>query len=125
MKFLSCGIQVLSNPRSSDWLPLRQRPLSLGVFKRQKGPHGQPSGVRIVFRNLSKRIGVVTPILAAGPKQRLWEILDICLRDQRESWVLDPDGKYEQLRPESGSIGPEANGTHQTLMNLALARAKV
>ncbi len=77
-----------------------------------------------MFRNLSKRIEVVTPIFAAGPKQRLWEILDICLRDQREAWVLEPDGKYEQLRPASGSVGPEANGTHQTLMNLALARAK-
>jgi polyphosphate kinase len=77
-----------------------------------------------MFRNLSKRIEVVTPIFAAGPKQRLWEILDICLRDQREAWVLDGEGKYEQLRPASGSIGPEANGTHQTLMNLALARAK-
>jgi polyphosphate kinase len=61
-----------------------------------------------MFRNLSKRIEVVTPILAVGPKQRLWEILDICRRDQRESWVLDPDGKYEQLRPASGSIGSEA-----------------
>ena len=78
-----------------------------------------------MFRNLSKRIEVVAPIFAAGPKQRLWEILDICLRDQREAWALESDGKYEQLRPASGSIGPEANGTHQTLMNLALARAKV
>jgi polyphosphate kinase len=78
-----------------------------------------------MFRNLSKRIEVVTPILAAGPKQRLWEILDVCLRDQREAWVLEPDGAYEQLRPASGSTGPEANGTHQTLMDLALARAKV
>jgi polyphosphate kinase len=78
-----------------------------------------------LFRNISKRIEVVTPIFAAGPRQRLWEILDICLRDQREAWVLDAEGKCEQLRPASGSIGPEANGTHQTLMNLALARAKV
>jgi polyphosphate kinase len=78
-----------------------------------------------MFRNLSKRIEVVTPIFAAGPKQRLWEVLDICLRDQREAWVLDAEGKYDQLRPASGSIGPEANGTHQTLMNLALARAKL
>ncbi len=78
-----------------------------------------------MYRNLSKRMEVVTPIFAAGPKQRLWEILDICLRDQREAWVLDAEGKYDQLRPATGSIGPEANGTHQTLMNLARARAKV
>jgi polyphosphate kinase len=78
-----------------------------------------------MYRNLSKRIEVVTPIFAAGPKARLWEILDICLRDQREAWVLEPDGTYEQLHPAPGAIGPEAKGTHQTLMELALARAKV
>jgi polyphosphate kinase len=78
-----------------------------------------------MFRNLSKRIEVVTPVLAAGPKQRLWEILDLSLRDQRQAWVLEPEGEYKQLRPAPGAIGPEANGTHQTLMDLALARAKL
>ncbi len=78
-----------------------------------------------MFRNLSKRIEVVTPVRAAGPKQRLWEILYICLHDRREAWVLESDGKYVQLRPESGAIGPEAAGTHQTLMDLALARARL
>ena len=63
-----------------------------------------------MYRNLSKRIEVVTPIFAGGPKQRLWEILDICLRDQREAWVLEAEGKYEQLRPATGAIGPEAGG---------------
>jgi polyphosphate kinase len=78
-----------------------------------------------MYRNLSKRIEVVTPVVASGPKQRLWEILDICLRDQREAWVLQPDGKYVQLHPAPEAIGPEAIGTHKTLMDLALARAKV
>jgi polyphosphate kinase len=78
-----------------------------------------------MFRNLSKRIEVVTPVRAEGLKQRLWEILDIYLRDQRQAWVLEPDGKYVQLRPGAGAIGPEANGTHKTLMDLALTRAKV
>jgi polyphosphate kinase len=76
-----------------------------------------------MFRNLSKRIEVVTPVFASGPKQRLWEILDICLRDQRQAWVLNPDTKYVQLRPEEGATDPESVGTHQTLMDLALARA--
>ena len=77
-----------------------------------------------MLRNLSKRVEVVTPVRAAGPKERLWEILFVCLHDQREAWVLEPDGKYVQLRPEPGATGPEAAGTHQTLMDLALARAK-
>jgi polyphosphate kinase len=76
-----------------------------------------------MFRNLSKRIEVVTPVFASGPKQHLWEILDICLRDQKQAWVLNPDTKYVQLHPEEGATDPESVGAHQTLMNLALARA--
>lgn len=78
-----------------------------------------------MYRNLSKRIEVVTPVFAAGPKQRLWEILDICLRDRREAWVLEPTGKYEQLLPKEGATGPEGNGTHQTLMDLTRTRASL
>jgi len=76
-----------------------------------------------MFRNLSKRIEVVTPVFASVPKERLWEILDICLRDQREAWVLGPDAKYVQLHPTEGGSGPESIGTHQALMNLTLDRA--
>ncbi|MGB8539590.1 MAG: polyphosphate kinase 1 [Acidobacteriaceae bacterium] len=100
------------------------------IFYFANGAHDPADGEYYIgsadwmFRNISKRIEVVTPIFTAGPKQRLWEILDICLRDQREAWVLEHDGTYEQLRPASEAIGPEANGTHQTLMDLALARAK-
>jgi polyphosphate kinase len=78
-----------------------------------------------MFRNLSKRIEVVTPVFAEDPKQRLWEILDICLRDRRLAWVLGPDGNYVQLHPDETASGPEHVGTHQTLMDLALARAEV
>ena len=78
-----------------------------------------------MFRNLSKRIEVVTPVFAEDPKQRLWEILDICLRDRRLAWVLGPDGNYVQLHPDEASSGPEHVGTHQTLMDLALARAEI
>ena len=78
-----------------------------------------------MFRNLSKRIEVVTPVFAAGPKQRLWEILDVCLRDEREAWILGSDANYTQLHPEDGASGPESIGTHQTLMNLALERADI
>jgi polyphosphate kinase len=73
-------------------------------------------------RNLSKRIEVVTPVRSPGPRQRLWTILDICLRDQRQAWVLHSDGNYSQLHPDDASDGPEALGTHQTMMNLAHAR---
>jgi len=78
-----------------------------------------------MFRNLSKRIEVVTPVFAANLKERLWEILEICLRDRREAWVLGPDAKYTQLHPEDEASGPEGVGTHATLMSLAAERANL
>jgi polyphosphate kinase len=75
-----------------------------------------------MFRNLSKRVEVATPILAPAAKGKLWEILEICLRDQRQAWTLQNDGTYVQLHPGNATEGPEARGTHQTLMDLARRR---
>lgn len=75
-----------------------------------------------MYRNLSKRIEVIAPILAPGPKAKLWEILDICLRDQRQAWTLGSDGKYSELQPKESGEGPETIGTQETLMNLTRAR---
>ena len=77
-----------------------------------------------MFRNLSKRVEVATPIIARDLKERLWEILDICLRDQRQAWVLDSGGSYSQVRPDQSSEGPERVGTHATLMELARRRSE-
>jgi polyphosphate kinase len=76
-----------------------------------------------MFRNLSRRVEVVTPVTALGPKQRLWEILDICLRDHRQAWILNSDGSYSQLRPEGSGEEAEAVGTHLTLMDLTRRRS--
>lgn len=77
-----------------------------------------------MFRNLSKRVEVVTPVLDTAAKSRLWEILDVCLRDCRQAWVLDENGRYTQLRPGGANDGAEARGTHETLMELARRRAE-
>jgi polyphosphate kinase len=73
-------------------------------------------------RNLSERVEAAVPILDRRLRARLWEILEICLADRRLAWQLQPDGTYEQLQPD-GEIGAE--GTHETLMRLALARRTV
>jgi polyphosphate kinase len=75
-----------------------------------------------MYRNLSKRIEVVTPVQAPAAKKKLWEVLDICLRDRRQAWTLDADGHYTHLRPEADSIGPETVGSHQALMELTTER---
>ena len=76
-----------------------------------------------MYRNLSKRIEVMTPILAPGPKKKLWEILDICLRDRRQAWILENTGDYSRLEPQQHTDGPEAIGTDETLMKLTRDRA--
>ena len=78
-----------------------------------------------MHRNLSKRIEVVAPVLAASAKERLWEILDLSLRDQRQAWILGQDGRYSQLQPDANSDGPQGIGAQQTLMNLTLRRVGV
>lgn len=76
-----------------------------------------------MFRNLSRRIEVVTPVTDPMGKEKLWEVLRICLRDQRHAWVLEPGGSYHQLAPRETGTGPEAVGTHETLMELSRRRA--
>ena len=68
-----------------------------------------------MFRNLSTRIEVAIPIRANEPKRRLWEILDTCLNDRRESWILGDDGHYER-----DSSTDDEPGVHQRLMASAL-----
>src|SRR5208283_3974923 len=75
-----------------------------------------------MYRNLSTRVEVVTPILGAEGKEKLWTVLDICLRDRRQAWVLGADGRYTQLSPAGSDKGPESAGTHETLMELARRR---
>jgi polyphosphate kinase len=72
-----------------------------------------------MFRNLSKRIEVVTPATDARAKSRLWEFLKICLEDRRQAWELASDGAWSQSHPD-GERGAE--GTHQAMMKLARTR---
>jgi polyphosphate kinase len=76
-----------------------------------------------MFKNLSKRIEVVTPVRAPRAKKKLWEVLDICLlRDRRQAWTLDAEGRYTQLVAEGNGTGPETPGAHQVLMQLTTDR---
>ena len=65
----------------------------------------------------------MAPILAPGSKEKLWEVLDLSLRDRRQAWVLHSDGLYRQLRPEGDANEPEIIGTQEALMKLTRLRA--
>ena len=75
-----------------------------------------------MFRNLSNRLEVVVPVTARSGRERLWEILDVSLRDQRQAWLMESDGTYTQLRAQTPGEGPEGLGTHQTLIDLTRRR---
>ena len=77
-----------------------------------------------MHRNLSERVETAVPIVQRRLRARLWEILEISLADRRNAWELQPDGSYVQLFPEPGE-GLGAEGTHSTMMRLALARHAV
>jgi polyphosphate kinase len=51
-------------------------------------------------RNLDNRVEAVTPIHDSYLQNRLQEILDICLSDNRDCWEMHPDGSYTQRIPD-------------------------
>ncbi|MFH1477445.1 MAG: polyphosphate kinase 1 [Verrucomicrobiota bacterium] len=68
-----------------------------------------------MYRNLTARVEVVAPVENPAFKARLWETLQIMLKDERQAWEMQPDGSYVQRQPSS----PEcAAGTHDALMAL-------
>jgi polyphosphate kinase len=73
-------------------------------------------------RNLSHRVEVVAPVLARSARERLWEILELLLGDQRQAWVLDGEGRYTQLRPPPEGEGAASQGTQRALVELTRRR---
>jgi polyphosphate kinase len=68
-----------------------------------------------MYRNLHARVEAIVPVLDRNLKEKCWEILQICLKDQRQAWTMDSKGNYTQRM----STDP---GVHQVLMNLTKLR---
>ena len=75
-----------------------------------------------MHRNLHNRVELIVPIIEIKLKEKLWDFIDILLRDNRQAWVLKSDGSYEQKVPKDGE---EEFGTQQELMKKTIAREKV
>ena len=78
-----------------------------------------------MFRNLSRRVEAAAPVEDRAARERLWEILDICLQDCRQAWSMRPDGSYVRGEPAEEETGPAALGTHAWLMDLTRRRAAI
>lgn len=76
-----------------------------------------------MHRNLSGRVEAATPVEDRAARERLWEILDIALRDSRQAWLMQPNGSYVQRHPAADATGPAALGTHTWLMDVTRRRA--
>lgn len=79
-----------------------------------------------MYRNLNARVEAACPIEDRTLRKRLWEYLNVCLEDRRQCWEMNPDGLY-RLRhsKETDTHSSALQGTHQTMMSLALQRASM
>ena len=71
-----------------------------------------------MYRNLLSRVEVVTPVQEHRARMRLWEMLELMLADQRQSWEMQSDGSYVQHTPPPDSTAPEAMGVHKAMMQI-------
>jgi len=74
-----------------------------------------------MHRNLHNRVELVTPIFEMKLKEKLWEFIEVLLGDNRQAWVLLPDGSYVQKAPKEGDL---EKGTHTQLMSKTIQREK-
>jgi polyphosphate kinase len=75
-------------------------------------------------RNLSRRVEAVAPVETRHLKERLWEVLQVQLADQRNAWVMQQDGSYLQCTSNSRMPKAAREGTHVTLMKRTRQRVR-
>ena len=73
-----------------------------------------------MYRNQMCRVEAAAPVVARPLREKLWEVLQVSLRDNRQCWDMRPDGTYALRRPAEGE---EPRGTQQTLMHLTPQRS--
>jgi polyphosphate kinase len=76
-------------------------------------------------RNLSRRVEAVAPVETRHLKERLWEVLQVQLADERNAWEMQSDGTYVQRRPVSRATKVAREGSHFTMMKRTRQRARV
>ncbi len=76
-----------------------------------------------MYRNLQTRVEAATPILLVEHRARLWEVIQTCLNDCRQSWQMRGDGTYQRVAWDHlDAQDPRAIGVHQYLMNSEMQR---
>jgi polyphosphate kinase len=71
-------------------------------------------------RNLYNRVELVTPVDDPRLRADLRDVLDRCMADNTNAWVLDSEGRWTRRRPGPGE---EARSVQRELIERHLARA--
>ncbi len=71
-----------------------------------------------MYRNLHARVECVTPVYDRSLRERLWELIQLHLKDQRQTWEMNSNGDY--LQRTGGDTG-----LHHQLMSAARQRSAV
>ncbi|MCC7199008.1 MAG: polyphosphate kinase 1 [Gammaproteobacteria bacterium] len=75
-------------------------------------------------RNLSRRVEAVAPVENRYLRERVWEVLQVQLADQRNAWQMQPDGSYVRIAADKDAPEVARDGTHVTLMKRSRARLR-
>lgn len=75
-------------------------------------------------RNVTRRVEAIAPVDSRHLRERLWEVLQVQLEDQRNAWQMQPDGSYVQLLAADGASETAREGTHVTLMKRSQERLR-
>jgi polyphosphate kinase len=75
-----------------------------------------------MMRNLESRVETVVPVEHPELKEKLQEVLDVQLGDQRSAWDMKSDGTYVQRTPTTEK---EKRGSQDTFILLAEKRQKL
>jgi polyphosphate kinase len=73
----------------------------------------------LMDRNLDRRVEAMVPVEDGEARNRIAEIIDIMLEDDRRSWQLGPDGSWRRTEEIQGT--PGTCDTHEELKRRALA----
>ena len=74
-----------------------------------------------MHRNLHNRVELVVPVEDSTLKKNLYDFIEIMLKDNRQSWILQEDGSYIQQKPQSTD---KILATHDEMMKISLHRHK-
>jgi polyphosphate kinase len=75
-----------------------------------------------MYRNLNARVEAIVPVDEPALRQRLWEILSVVLRDERQAWEMQSDGTYKQRGAGNSENSP---GSHDVFMRIIRERSKL